>query len=166
MKKILFIVIVTLFSVNVGFSQALNSIGEKQLNFGLRNHGVNGSRFNGIYIGFDYMTVKDLSIGANVDLNHWNNSYYSMTILTPSFIVDYHFNNLIGIPSQFDFYAGADLGLPLYFGNGTSGTGDFNLGTHVGGRWYWNDKWGINLELGLGILSGGNGAKFGLSMKL
>lgn len=169
MKKVLLILVVAALSINFSYSQALTSVGDKQLNFGLGSHGYKdggGSRGNGLYVGFDYVVMQDLSIGLNVGLNRWSSGDYSMTIISPAFIADYHFNTLIGIPSQFDFYAGADLGLPLYFGDGGSGTGDFDFGTHVGGRWYWSDKWGINLELGLGIISGGNGAKFGLSMKL
>ena len=168
MKKVLLILVVAALSTSFGFSQALTSVGDKQLNFGLgsNGHSEGTGRSNGAYVGFDYVVKEDLSIGLNVGLSRWSYGDYSMTIISPAFIADYHFNTLIGIPTHFDFYAGADLGLPLYFGDGGSGTGDFDFGTHVGGRWYWSDKWGVNLELGLGIISGGNGAKFGLSMKL
>ena len=161
MKKVLLILAVALLATNFSYSQALNAVGDKQLNFGIGNHGYNGFRSNGAYVGFDYVVTEDLSIGLNVGLHH-----HYVTMISPAFIADYHFNTLIGIPSQFDFYAGADLGLPLSFGNGGSAIGDFDFGTHVGGRWYWSDKWGLNLQLGLGILSGDNGASFGLSMKL
>jgi len=171
MKKVLLILAVALLATNFSYSQALNAAGDKQLNFGIGSQGhsngyYGGFRSNGLYVGFDYVVVEDLSIGLNVGLNRWGGNHYSVTFISPAFVADYHFNTLIGIPSQFDFYAGADLGLPLSFGNGGSAIGDFDFGTHVGGRWYWSDKWGLNLQLGLGILSGGNGASFGLSMKL
>ena len=35
----------------------------------------------------------------------------------------------------------------------------------VGGRWFWNDKWGIYLELGGGSTQGATGG-LGLTMKL
>jgi hypothetical protein len=70
---------------------------------------------------------------------------------------DYHWNYLIGIPDNWDFYAGARAGFD--FGN------DFtpDIGIQVGGRWYWSNKWGMNLELSGGT---GFGTTFGLSMKL
>lgn len=70
---------------------------------------------------------------------------------------DYHWNRLIGIPSNWDFYAGASLGF-------ISGDNfDLDLGIQVGGRWYWSDKWGLNLEFGGGT---GYGTSIGVSMKL
>ncbi len=165
MKKNLLLVVISVMTMNFAFSQAPITKGDKQVNFGFGNNGAAGFRSNGIYVGMDYCIMDDLTIGGKLGINHWGGDGYSLTILSPTIIADYHFNTLIGIPSQFDFYAGADLGMPFYFGVG-SGTGDFDLGTHVGGRWYWNEKWGVNLELGLGILSGGNGAQLGVSMKL
>ena len=71
---------------------------------------------------------------------------------------DYHWNYLIGIPSNWDFYAGARVGVSF----GGSAT-DLDLGIQVGGRWYWSEKWGMNLEIGGGT---GFGTTFGLSYKL
>lgn len=70
---------------------------------------------------------------------------------------DYHWNYLIRIPENRDFYAGVRAG--IHFG------GDIvpDLGIQVGGRWYWNEKWALNLELGGGT---GFGTTFGLNMKL
>lgn len=42
---------------------------------------------------------------------------------------------------------------------------DLNLGLQIGARWFWNDKWGVYLEL-----AGGNTSGFspgiGVTMKL
>ena len=164
MRKILFLF---LFAgiFNVAFSQVPINVGDQQLNFGLGNHGNSDFRSTGVYVGFDYCVVEDLTIGGNLVINHWSDYGMSITVLTPAFVADYHFNTLIGIPSEFDFYAGANIGLPLYFGS-SSGIGDLYLGLHTGGRWYWNDKWGVNLQLGLGILSSNTGGSLGLSMRL
>ena len=40
---------------------------------------------------------------------------------------------------------------------------NYLIGIQVGGRWYWSDKWGMNLEMAGGT---GFGTTFGLSMKL
>ena len=71
--------------------------------------------------------------------------------------VDYHWNRLLEIPSNWDFYLGANVS----FLNGDELETDFGL--QIGGRWYWSDKWGLNLEFG-----GGNGysSSIGVSMKL
>lgn len=70
---------------------------------------------------------------------------------------DYHFNYLIGIPSEFDFYAGARAG----FDAGATFRPD--VGVQVGARWYWSPVWGLNLEI-----SGGTafGTYFGFSSRL
>lgn len=72
---------------------------------------------------------------------------------------DYHFNTLMGIPRDWDFYAGLNIGLAAGIDNDyVSG---LDLGLQIGGRYYWNSSWGVNLEFG-----GGNnisGGRFGLS---
>ena len=73
---------------------------------------------------------------------------------------DYHWNRLIGIPSNWDFYAGAGIGFKIGFDGNSSGL-DFDI--HVGGRWYWSEKWGLNLELGGGT---GFGSLIGVTMKM
>ncbi len=66
---------------------------------------------------------------------------------------DYHFNTLLGIPRDWDFYAGLNLGVVGFTDGGTSG---LNLGLQIGGRYYWSTDWGVNLEFGGGNnLSGG-----------
>ena len=42
---------------------------------------------------------------------------------------------------------------------------DIDIGLHVGGRWFWNDKWGVYLELGGGSTQGATGG-LGLTIKL
>jgi hypothetical protein len=73
----------------------------------------------------------------------------------------------LNIPSTWDFYAGLNLGFYYwnsrndYPGNSRSGIG---LGAQIGGRYYFTNKIGLNLELG-----GGNafsGGKVGISIRL
>ena len=164
MKKFLLLAIIAVFSISA-FSQVPISVGDKQLNFGIGNHGNRNFRSNVFYVGFDYCVFNDITIGGNLGLSFYSKSSISIITFVPAFVGDYHFNTLIGIPSEFDFYAGLDLGLPVYFGDLT-GTGDLDIGTHVGGRWYWDEKWGLNLQMGLGFISGSSGFGFGLSMRM
>lgn len=78
----------------------------------------------------------------------------------------YHFNELLGIPDQWDFYGGATLGYYIwntkYKGSGVtfdytgSGSGGISLGAHVGARYFLNENIGVVFELGGGtVLAGG-----------
>lgn len=122
--------------------------GEKQLNFGT---GITG---NGIpvYVSMDFAIHKDITLTPEVHVKFDDEVRGGIL-----FKADYHWNYLIGIPSNWDFYAGARAGVDF----GGDITPDF--GIQVGGRWYWSEKWALNLELGGGT---GFGTTFGLSMKL
>jgi hypothetical protein len=124
------------------------SKGDKQLNFGL---GFSGYGLP-LYVGMDFAFHNDWTAGPVIDLNIDDD--ISFGILGR---VDYHWNRLLEIPSDWDFYLGAHLGTNI--GNDV----DFAWGLQLGGRWYWSDKWGLNLEFGGGS---GYGGTIGVSMKL
>jgi len=131
------------------FPQAPLSKGEKQLNFGI---GVND---NGIplYVGMDFAFHNDWTAGPVVKIVVDDDDMKFGALAR----VDYHWNRLMQIPSNWDFYLGANLGL-------LSGDDvDFDLGLQVGGRWYWDNKWALNFEIGGGT---GFGTSLGVSMKL
>ena len=151
MKKITLLIAVS-FMVTGLFAQkdgvAPLAKGEKQLNFGL---GFSSSGLP-VYVSMDFAVHKDVTISPVVNVRIDDDFKFGAGVKA-----DYHWNYLIGIPSNWDFYAGARIG--FLSGN------DFNVdwGIQVGGRWYWSDKWGLNLELGGG---NGFGTTFGVSMKL
>ncbi len=122
--------------------------GQKQLNFG------SGFSDKGIpvYVSMDFALHKDITLTPLVLIKI--DDEFKVGALVKA---DYHWNSLIGIPSTWDFYAGIHAGFD--FGKNFLP----NLGAHVGGRWYWSEKWGLNLELGGGT---GFGSSVGLSMKL
>ncbi len=150
MKKIALLISILMITGTI-FAQdgaAPLSKGDKQLNFGL---GFSG-RGIPAYVGMDFAVHNDWTVGPVVKV-----------VIDDDFgfgalgRVDYHWNRLIGIPSNWDFYAGASVGF-------ISGDNfDLDLGIQVGGRWYWSDKWGLNLEFGGGT---GYGTSIGVSMKL
>lgn len=95
----------------------------------------------------------------------------SVITVAPQFSTDYNFNSFViagkanyylddvfDVASAWDVYAGLNLGWRV-----ESGNDGFNWGIQVGARWFWDDKWGINAEVGggSGVLGG-----VGLTMKM
>jgi len=155
----------------VGFKQAnaQNPLipGKTQLNFGvgLSEWGVP------VYIGIDHGLSRDFTLGGELSYRsyreNWKDNPYKHSITGISGNINYHFNHVLKMPKEFDLYAGANLGFYMwsspdaYAGSHSSGLG---LGAQIGGRYYFSDKVGVNLEAG-----GGNafsGGKLGLTIKL
>lgn len=151
-------------------AQAPLGKGNKQLNagFGFSNWGVP------IYAGLDFGVHPDITIGPQVSFRSYSERYndglgnrisYSHSIFVLAFNGNYHFNSLLNISSEFDFYAGLTLGYYIwsspndYLGNRASGVG---LDAQVGGRYFFSDEWAVNLEFGGGTASGG---KIGITYK-
>jgi len=152
------------------FAQAPLGEGNKQLNagFGFSSWGVP------IYAGLDFGIHPDVTIGPQVSFRSYSENYnfngsrfnYSHSIFVFGFNGNYHFNSLLNISSQFDFYAGATVGYYIwsspsdYIGNRSSGIG---LDAQVGGRYFFSDQWALNIEFGGGTASGG---KIGITYEL
>jgi hypothetical protein len=163
MKKIITIVLLSFVTFLVVKSQNPQDK-RNQLNagIGLSEWGIP------VYVGLDFGIHKDLSFGIEGSFRSYNQNYtgsrYNSTIIGLSGNMNYHFNRILEIPRNWDFYAGLNLGYYFwatpsnYPGTGSSGLG---LGGQIGGRYYINNNFGLNLEVG-----GGNaftGGKFGIS---
>jgi len=74
------------------------------------------------------------------------------------------FKKIDNVKKEFiwDFYAGLNVGFKLRF-NKQAGTSPLIAGFQIGGRYFWNRNWGINLQLGGGLSYGG---RVGISRKL
>jgi outer membrane immunogenic protein len=164
-KKFILLVAFGLFSNGV-FAQSPLEEGRTQLNAGL------GTSSWGVpvYFGLDYGIAKDFTLGGQIsfqsdDYNDNNNNYKQSSVGLGA-NGNYHFNSLLNIPSKFDFYAGASL--TYFFWNYDSNNHPDNtsvgLGLQVGGRYFFTNKFGVNLELGGG--TGISGAKVGVTIKL
>jgi outer membrane immunogenic protein len=152
MKKFTFIILfLSLIGYNVNAQNGTAPLarGQKQLNFGtgFSDHGLP------LYVSLDFAVHKDVTITPQVNIAFKENNT-SFGLLVKG---DYHWNYLLDIPSDWDFYAGARLGFT--FGNDSG----VNLGLQVGGRWYFTPKWALNLELAGGT---GYGTALGVSYKL
>ena len=152
---------------SVAFAQSPISKGESQINVGvgLSSWGVP------VYLGFDYGVHPDITLGAELSFrsynDNWSNNKYHHSIIGVLGNANYHFNTVLNIPSNWDFYAGLNLGFYSwnspndYDGSHTSGLG---LGAQIGGRYFFSNKVGVNLEFGGGNAFGGG--KFGLTIKI
>jgi outer membrane immunogenic protein len=167
MKKISIVLAVVLFSAFAVYGQAPLRKGEKQLNAGIgfSDWGLP------LYLGLDFGVHQDITVGMEGSFRSysesWKGDYYSHNIFGFSGNGNYHFNTILQIPHDWDFYAGLNLGFYIwtspsnYYGSHSSGLG---LGGQVGARYFLNQKFGLNLEFG-----GGNafsGGKFGITVKL
>ena len=168
MKKITLLLSVLLFSITIFAQQnqgaAPLSAGQKQLNFGV---GFSGYGIPA-YVGIDFAIHDDITVGPVLKVILDDNIGFGLLGRG-----DYHFNRIMGIPNNWDFYGGASIGVRFhdntddhYHSNNDNHSHnntnlDFNL--HVGGRYYWSEKWAINLEFGGG---NGYGTSLGVSMKL
>lgn len=166
MKKLVLSVALML-AMSIAHAQNSLPKGDTQFNVGvgLSDYGVP------VYIGLDHAVSNDITLGGELSYRNyddrWNNYDYDRHVWGISGNANYHFNNLMSIPRNWDFYAGLNIGFYSwdspdgYHGDHTSGLG---LGAQVGGRYFFNDKIGINLELG--GQTEFSGGKIGLTIKL
>ena len=170
MKKVILITLILVAGVTYVNAQAPLGKGGTQLNagFGFSSWGLP------IYLGLDIGVHQDITIGPQVSFRSYAEKYrdpsgttytYDHSIFVFAFNGNYHFNTLLNIPSKWDLYAGLTLGYYYwtsptgYLGTRTSGIG---LDGQIGGRYFFSEKFGINLEFGGGTASGG---KIGITYK-
>lgn len=160
MKKIIVLFVFVTMGVSA-FAQSPIGANGKQVNFGLGlyGHGIP------IYAGLDFGVHPDITVGPQIGLD-LNFDYLSI-----SGRGDYHFNTILDIPRDWDFYAGLNIGFAIGFHDDHDHDIDHNhthvsgldLGLQIGGRYYWNSSWAINLEIGGG--NNLNGGRIGLSKR-
>ena len=111
-----------------------------------------------------------ISAGGQISYQSKGESFGSYswrhTIVGISARGNYHFNELLDISDDIDFYAGLSLGYWIWstksktngiaddFYSG-SGSGGFGIGGQIGGRYFINENLTITLELGGSNVSGG-----------
>ena len=143
MKKFtLFFVFALMLTSATVFGQA-----RSELNFGL------------IGVNYEIPVHADITIAPSVATN------FDLDWLTLGVRANYYFDNIFGLDDpDWDVYGGAAGGYSIYNGDGNDSSG-FDLGLLVGGRWFWNDNWGLYVEVGGGNTQGLTGG-IGVTMKL
>ncbi|MRX62865.1 DUF3575 domain-containing protein [Maribacter luteus] len=169
MKKIT--LLLAFCSFGLTFAQAPLEEGNLQLNAGF---GVSGWG-TPIYAGLEFGVAPNISVGGELSYQSYNHnsgfgSDYKSSIVGIQANGNYHFNEVFNIPSEWDFYAGANLN---YFSWSTKldgetydygGADNFGIGLQVGGRYFFDDRFGVNLQIGGGnVVSGG---RIGITYKL
>jgi hypothetical protein len=164
MKKSITIVLLSLITVLAVNSQSPLGREKQQLNAGI---GFSGWGVP-LYVGVDFGVQRDFTLGIEGSFRSYGQNYtgsrYNSSIIGLSGNGNYHFNRILEIPSNWDLYAGLNIGYYIwstpsnYPGSGASGLG---LGAQIGGRYFFSKNFGLNLELGGGsVFSDG---KFGIT---
>lgn len=125
-----------------------------------------------VYAGFDLGIHKDMSVGAEFSFRQYREKYktvyYDHSVTGIGVNWNYHFNSVLNAPSnEWDLYAGLNAGYYIWnspFGYGGDHVNGSGLGAQVGFRYYFNPKFGINLEGGSGTAF--YGGKLGITIKL
>ncbi len=138
-----------------------------------------------IYASYDVNVAEDINVGGRLSFQSTKEGFSSFggrnewrhTIVGINGVGYYYFNRILDIPEQFDVYGGASLGFyiwntksirtdlgPNISSSSASGSGGLGIGILAGGRYYFKENLGVNLELGGGnVLSG---LRLGVSWKL
>jgi outer membrane immunogenic protein len=157
MKKITLIIGIVLLIVSISNAQAPIEQGEKQINAGVGLSTYGFPVYAGLEIGLD----NNISVGGELSYRRYTRlSSWSPSIITVAGLANYHFHELVDIPSEWDLYAGLTAGYSIWSYSGTSslvraGRSRIFLAGQVGGRYYLSNNFAINVELGGGTYSGG-----------
>lgn len=170
MKKTSFTFLLSLMVV-LAWGQGTLDKGGMQLNAGLGF----SSWGTPIYIGADYGVHEAITIGPKISYRKYSSNHlfgeYSQSLIVIGFNGNYHFNSLLKLPDPWDLYAGLTLGYYIWsdvtwenstydFRGRSSGLG---LDAQIGARYFFTEKFGVNLELGGGTAAGGG---IGVTFKL
>ncbi|AOW08890.1 outer membrane beta-barrel protein [Flavobacterium gilvum] len=172
MKKFILMIAFGILSTGA-FAQAPLGEGNTQLNAGV---GFSGWGVP-VYVGLDYGIAKDWTLGGQFsfqtddDPYHYNGNdyHYDSSAIGIGGNINYHFNSILHMPSNFDFYGGLSLTYYIWnysdYGNYPHPDHDsLGLGLQIGGRYFFTKSFGINLEFGGNTVN--SGGKFGLTFRL
>lgn len=120
----------------LSYAQAWTGKGDQKVQVGFNAWG-NGTGITGTY---DYGLSKIVSIGGG--LNVYFSDYKDGNKDNNLFAfgrVNFHLQDPLSLPNQWDIYPGVDLGVL---------GGDFGLGVHLGVRYFFNQNVGAYIEAG------------------
>lgn len=135
--------------------------GFKQINLGV---GVSSWGVP-VYAGFDYGVTEKITVGGRVSYRSydvgWFGQNFQYSIINIGFRGDYHFGaHILDFPPELDLYGGLTLGYSAWkqdFDDITGYSAESSrayLALQAGGRWYFNEKWGANIEFAGGSFTG------------
>lgn len=165
MRRIIYAILFLLIGNGVQAQQPL-SVGEKQVNIGTGFSGFGVP----LFVGLDYCFKSNLTVGGEISFRNYNYNKvlgYRQNIFGLGLNVNYHFNELFELPSEWNVYGGATVGYFIYSNSGTfagGGTSGIGIGLQAGARYFFTQKFGVLVEAngGYSIASG----KIGVTFKL
>jgi len=122
-----------------------------------------------LFARLDYPVADNFTVGGGLSYQSFSRAALSgYSLIGIQARGNYHFNELFEIPTdEWDVYGGASLGYFIYNSPDNdifSSLGGFSLGIQVGGRYFINEKIGLNAEFGGGsVVSAGT---VGVTFKL
>ena len=164
MKKLLILLVLVWGMAIAMEAQNPIRVGGRQINVGagISDWGIP------VYAGIDFGIHEDFSVGVHASFSSfdetWDSTEYKRTVAGFTAVGNYHFNRILKISNRWDLYAGMNVGYYAwskpadYYGSNETATG---LGLQLGGRYYFNEKLGLNLEMATGNST--TGVKFGIS---
>lgn len=161
MKKTAFLI--TLFFVTLSYAQAPLEKGKLQINAGFGTSGWGTP----VYAGLDYGLGNNFTAGAEASYVSYKYLSYTSTIIGIQVNGNYHFNELLSIPTEWDLYGGLSGNYYIWsIDSGGSNIVDdtpFGIGAQIGARYFFNEQFGINIEGGGGNAT--SGGKIGVTYK-
>lgn len=166
MKKVASVLVIAILAFSTFSQQPIgNRTNQFNAGVGLSNYGLP------VYIGIDHGLPKNFSVGGELTFRQYY--YYSPSRLPYGYRegalgvygnLNYHFNELLNMPSDWNFYAGLNAGCSVFFSDFYTASTGLGIGGQIGGRYFITDRFGLNLEVGGGrYFSGG---KFGITLLL
>ncbi|MXV37306.1 hypothetical protein GO491_01250 [Flavobacteriaceae bacterium Ap0902] len=143
--KFLTIAVFTLLGISQMDAQAFNGNGDKKAQVGFSPYG-NGLGIQGT---FDYGIHQNFSVGAGAEIYFDNDDDDDGDFYIYG-RANAHLGQLLNMPTNMDLYPGIDLGV---LGD------DFDLGAHLGFRYFFQNNMGAYIEVG-------NRGSIGLSFNL
>ena len=142
MKKLL--TIIALVGIMFLGSNLANAQAQKYLNI--------GGAGTGLYASIEFPVSSVITVAPQISTDY---NFNSFVIAGKG---NFYLDEVFEMDDAWDVYAGANLGWRVDTGND-----GFNWGIQVGARWFWSDKWGVNVEFGggSGVLGG-----VGVTMKM
>lgn len=144
--KLFILSILTIFTIS--FANAQSPIGEGGVQFN-GALGIHDKDATPVFLGLDYGIAPNFTVGANAGIGG--------SLLLIGANGNYHFDELLSLPSKWNVYGGANIGLYSFKQKSA-----LDLGLQIGGRYFFSDTIGANLEFGGG--TNVTGAKLGVSI--
>ena len=144
------------------FAQAPLGFDKVQFNagFGISDQGIP------VYAGMDYGLTELISFGGGVQYSAFSESWMGDEWNHSSFLVainlNYHFDELLNIPSVYNVYAGISLGFEMISSQAereevvVDYAGDYSsslyYSANLGGRYFFSNHFAANLQIGFGSI--------------